>query len=463
MLTSSFLNYRIITALVISVLFGLVMTSLLPLFNKHPQLMLALPAVGVFFLMLVVNPRATFVLVFLTRPMLDVALNLTKVSFGGQEIGFGAILNLIVIALAVFLFFYEGVFPRKNPVVHAWVFFLVVMMIAVVESPYGGRAIRLYANFLSYFAMFLIPFLIIKTREDFIFWVKIFAWSFVLPVFYANIDLLQGGQFYADAGTRIKGSFSHPNVLAFYLCLGLTYYFYLLKSKLLTFSPRVVLAMVMLMLNMVVLLLATKTRNAWIGCFGIFFIYGLLKDRKALLILFCLLPLLMFVPSVKDRVVTLSNGKSSINYKGINSYEWRVRMWKSSIPRILQRPLQGYGLASFYPMSREFSDVGSNGAHNLYVETLFESGVLGLMGLLGLFFAPLITFIKNMKQAGSKQHSALYAIVVAYLSSYILICGADNLGYYLAFNWYVWFFISLMYISKQYISAPVKPGNPTQS
>ena len=229
MMAVQFLNFRIIAAFFISCVFGIFLTALVPLFNNHPSMLLALPLAGAFFLMLVIVPKAMFVVVFLLRPLLDLALNLTKVNVGGQEIGFGAILNLIVIVLAVFLVFYEGVFPRKNQVVHCWVLFLVVMLIAVVDSPFAGRAMRLYANYLSYFAMFLIPFLIIKTRGDFLFWVKIFAWSFVLPVLYANIDLAHGGQFYVDAGTRIKGSFSHPNVLAFYLCLGITYYFYLLK------------------------------------------------------------------------------------------------------------------------------------------------------------------------------------------------------------------------------------------
>lgn len=402
--------------------------------------------------MLVVNPRATFVVVFLTRPLLDLALNLTKVTVGEQEIGFGAILNLIIIVLAGFLFFYEGVFPRKNPVVRAWVFFLVVMLIAVIDSPYIGRAVRLYANYLSYFAMFLIPFLIIKSREDFLFWVKIFAWSFVLPVLYANIDLLRGGTFYSDAGMRIKGSFSHPNVLAFYLCLGITYCFYLLKSKILKFSPRVVMVVIIFVLNMVVLLLATKTRNAWIACFGVFFIYGLLRDRKTLLILLLLMPFLMFVPAVKDRVITVFNGKSSLDYEGVNSFEWRLRMWTSSFPLIVKKPLQGYGLTSFKEMSPQFSEGRSNmGAHNVYVETLFESGLIGLFAFLFLFFSSFQIFWNNMIKSVDRNLSGLWAVVVGYFISYVLICFADNLSYYLALNWYVWFFIALMLISKRYM------------
>ena len=47
--------------------------------------------------------------------------------------------------------------------------------------------------------------------------------------------------------------------------------------------------------------------------------------------------------------------------------------------------------------------------------------------------------------------SGLWAVVVGYFISYVLICFADNLSYYLALNWYVWFFIALMLISKRYM------------
>jgi O-antigen ligase len=312
--------------------------------------------------------------------------------------------------------------------------------------------------------MFLIPFLIIKSWEDFRFWLKMFAWSFVLPVLFADLDLLRGGQFYPDAGVRVKGTFSHPNILAFYLALGLTFYFYFLKSRLVKLKPIVIRSMRLLMVNMIILLVATKTRNAWLACFGSFFIYGLLKDRKFLLMLILLIPLSFGLPQVRDRVVTLFNGQSSsVNYQGINSFEWRLRMWKSSFSKIARRPLQGYGLTSFMRMSEIFSEVGGKGmgAHNIYLETLFETGIVGLLSLLALFFTPLLIFSKYMRSCAEPLESKLWAVVVAYMVGYIIVGSADNLSYYLVFNWYVWFFIGLMMLSKKFMplsSSPIIKG-----
>jgi O-antigen ligase len=292
------------------------------------------------------------------------------------------------------------------------------------------------------------------------FWVKVFAWSFVLPVMYANLDLAYGGQFYADAGMRIKGSFSHPNVLSFYLCLGISYYFYLIKNKSLPLRRSETGAIIFLMVNMLVLLLATKTRNAWIACAVSFLIYGILRDRKTLLVLFLMMPLMLLVPSVKDRVVTAFNGQGAVDYEGVNSFEWRLNMWKSSLPMIAKRPIQGYGLTSFKEMSPMFSeDRVSMGAHNVYVEVLFESGIIGLLAFIWLFFNPFKFVWENMRKTKGQYQSVLWAIVVGYLFSYILICFADNLSYYLVLNWYVWFFIALMLISKRYME-PENKNSP---
>lgn len=451
MLNSRSLDYRLWVTLLLSWVAGLALLKIMPILSLKPLYLLALPLAALFFTVLVIKPKWVLILLFLSRPLLDNLLNLTKVNVSaGQGLGIGAMFNLAIIVLAVFLSFYYGSFPRQNKVVRYWLIFLFFMFLAVWYSPFRFGAMRLYFNYLSYFAMFTIPFLVIKTKEDFIFWIKIFAWSFVLPIFCADIDLLQGGRYYPDAGMRIAGTFTHPNILAFYLVLGLTLYFYILKSNLFRLKRALTWGMKLLMLNMMFLLVATKTRNAWLACFGVFFIYGLLKDRKLLLVLLLLIPLSLCVPQIHERVITVYDSKAE-GYAGVNSFEWRIRMWKSSLPKIAQRPLQGYGLTSFKPMSEQFSDIGRNmGAHNAYLETLFETGIVGLLSFLGLFISLLIFFFQNMTKASSQLQAKLWALILSYVISYMIICSADNLSYYLVFNWYVWFFIGLMLVSERF-------------
>lgn len=207
------------------------------------------------------------------------------------------------------------------------------------------------------------------------------------------------------------------------------------------------------MLNMVVLLIATKTRNAWIACFSGFFIYGILQDRKILLVLLLLLSIFFMVPSVKERAMSSTDKNARMNgYQGIDSFDWRRQMWEGSLSQIARRPLQGYGLSSFQPMSEQFSNVGRNrGAHNVYIEVLFEAGILGLISFLSLFLTPLSIFLENMRKSFSQNQSRLWALAASYVISYMIICSADNLSYYLVLNWYVWFFIGLMFVSGPFM------------
>ncbi|MCR4336919.1 MAG: O-antigen ligase family protein [Candidatus Omnitrophica bacterium] len=449
MWNSRVLDYRIVIAFLFSALMGVVLIPLLPIFTSNPLFLLAIPIGGLFFILMVVKPAWTLAILLLSRPLLDLLLNLTKVSVGGEEMGIGALLNLVIIIMAVFMAFYYSTFPHREKTVLCWIIFLALMLVAVVNSPFQGRAIRLYFNYVSYFSMLLIPFLVIKTKEDWVFWMKILAGSFVLPILFANFDLARGGQYYASAGMRIAGTFTHPNILAFYLVLGLTIYFYLLKDNPLKLKPRWIWALKILMLNMIVLLIATKTRNAWVACFGGFFIYGWFKDQKFLLVLFLFVVGLLLIPPVQERVMTVVSKSQSSDYQGINSWEWRREMWKSSLPRIAERPLQGYGLTSFKPMSEQFSDVGRNmGAHNVYLEVLFETGIFGLLSFIALFLSPLIIFSKKMFQ-DNQTSAKLAAILVGYIVSYMIICSADNLLYYLVLNWYVWFFLGLMLVKER--------------
>jgi O-antigen ligase len=452
MLNSRTFDYRIWVTLILSLGFGLALNKLTPIFSEKPLYLLALPVGVLFFAFMVIKPKLFLVMLVLSRPLLDNLLNLTKSDVGeGQGVGIGAILNLSIIVFAIFSSFHYVTFPRRNKVVLCWGIFLFLMFTAVCYSPFRLGALRLYFNYLSYFAMFIIPFLVIKTKKDFLFFLKILAWSFVLPVLCANVDLIHGGRQFEDAGKRIAGTFTHPNVLAFYLVLGITLYFYILKSKYWKLRPIVMWSMRILMINMLVLLIATKTRNAWIACLAGFFIYGFLKDRKFLIILFLLIPMTLLIPSVKERVLTVISDKQVTDYQGLNSYEWRLRMWESSLPMIEKRPLQGYGLTSFRPMSEQFSTVGSNGAHSVFIELLFETGIFGLLSFLALFISPLIIFFKNMLHAVNQNQSKLWAIIIGYVISYIIICSADNMLFYLVLNWYVWFFIGLMLVSVDYL------------
>lgn len=443
-------DFRLLLTAIFSFAFAQGILHFLARGEQKLTLILALPFICLFGIFTIVRPKTVFLLILLFRPLLDNLLNMTKSNVGGESIGLGAVLNLVIIALAFYLSITEGNPRFKNFIIKSWYIYLAFMLMAAFYSPFLSHGIRLFLNFLSFFCMFIIPFILIKSKDDLVFWSKIFMLSFILPVLAANVDLIKGGDFYQDAGMRIKGTFTHPNILGFYLVLGISFYFYNLKIKLVALSTKWRNLAILLMFNMFVLLIATKTRNAWIALFLVFFIYSILKDKKLLLILSICLPLSLFIPQVQKRIVTLVD-KSQDDYNGMNSWEWRLDMWKKSLDMIYQKPIQGYGLTSYKPLSEEFSQGGRQmGAHNAYLETLFETGLLGLSSFFMLLLTPLFFFFRRMRFTTSQIFSQSWALVVAYLISYITICFADNLSYYLVFNWYVWFFVGLMYLVNRF-------------
>lgn len=448
MKTFSLFDYRIWLTVILSVALGLLWNVFSPIFELKPILVLAIPFAALFFLLMVTKPRWVMVGIILVRPLLDVILNQTRVNTGqGDGVGIGAIFNITVILLVIFLAFYLMDFPSKIAPVYCWAFYLACMFMAVIYSPVRSESIRLWFNYLSYFALFIIPFFVVKSSQDFDFWIKILGFSFILPVFYANIDMMRGGEYFEDAGQRIEGTFTHPNILAFYLVLAFTFYFYLLKSGRLKRSPVINFGVKLLMIDILVLLIATKTRNAWVSLYAGFFIYGLLRERKTLMVLVILVPLVYFIPQVHARIATLQGNKIG-DYQGEDSLEWRKEIWEGSFQKIGERPLQGWGLGSFKYMSEEFSENKEMGAHNTYLEMLFECGFIGLASFVILFLNPLSLFFKSMCRTLSQTEGKVWAIMVGYIVSYMLICCADNLLFYLVFNWYVWFFIGLMLVAS---------------
>ena len=80
-------------------------------------------------------------------------------------------------------------------------------------------------------------------------------------------------------------------------------------------------------------------------------------------------------------------------------------------------------------------------AHNVYVELLFETGILGLIAYLGIFLQLLAGFY--LKIRARQDLSAECAVVFSFLIGYLSVCFSDNMLDYVAFNWYFFFFLGL--------------------
>jgi O-antigen ligase len=444
------------SSLLFGVLFGALFMELLPLAESHPVFLLALPLACLLCVGVVLQPAIVVTLLLFSRALLDPLLNTTR-GWGSGSIGFGAVLNLCVILMTFGLALKNPVPMFKSPFSKCWAFFLLICFAAVVYSPFQRVGMKLFFNLLSYFCMALLPCLVHPERNDKKKWIKILLLSSILPVLAANIDMLKGGSFSMDlvTGNRLLGSFTHPNILAFYLVWVMALVLYVWKSGLFHPTKLQNRLLEIYLINLFVLLIETKTRNAWIGAWLLFFIYGILKEKKYVLYCVVLAIAGLFLTQVTSR---LSDLFTNAGPQGLNSLAWRMNVLKSSWTVTLDRWLLGHGLATFRELSGSFVLTERRGvdAHNVYLQLMFEAGIVGLAAYLSIYWQLMRAFYQRIKYAAGHLSNE-HAVVLAYTLVYLINGMGDNLLYYLTLNWYCWFFWGVLLKAMQYQRVIIRP------
>lgn len=400
--------------------------------------LMALPAAILFGLFIIYDRKLTLLMIILFRASGDNVLELTRFSVGGYAVGVGGVINAMVILLAMLLVFEKpSLVPRRGYM--AWLPFLLVTMVGLAASPERGEAARLFLTQVSYFAVFVCGYYCVRTREDFRGLMKLMLWSSVIPVLYScfivlSVKLAVGGEF------RLRGTFGHPNVMAFYMTVIIAVAFYLLKTLPAGTPTRVKVGITLYLIVLLAMLMLTKTRAAWTATALAFAIYALLFERRYLLYMAALGALALLIPGVGDRLADLGQGNQVTIYSNLNSFAWRVYLWQSAIAWMTPLSfLIGNGLQSFVKYSIVFFPIAGNvnwGAHSVYVQLLFELGVIGLaaFGWMGY------SLLRQLAPLRRLDKLACYTLAVMLLN--LLVCAiSDNMFYYLSYNWYLWFAI----------------------
>jgi putative inorganic carbon (hco3(-)) transporter len=323
-----------------------------------------------------------------------------------------------------------------------WAPFLLVAFTSIFFSPQFVSAARLFLVIVSYWAIFIIPFFILRTSGDLARFILIVFASSLIPLAYGlvevGLDLSKGDAF------RLKSTFTHANIFAFYLVLLIGLVLFVQVSRALRWSKQLRRLFLLFIPILVFLLVMTKTRSAWLAATLVLFVYAVLVDRRFLLFVL-LIPVFVSVEStVSDRLLDLQKGAeiedlNELNAETkLNSFAWREVLWQSAAPWIFAEPVWGYGLESFRFYSPDFFPLTIDGegidAHSLYVQIQFEMGLLGIIAFMFLMGRIAIQLTSGMR-CDRDGMIVLCALLVVYL----VVSYSDNMIYYLAFNWYFYF------------------------
>ncbi|MGE7415493.1 O-antigen ligase family protein [Methylobacterium tarhaniae] len=390
------------------------------------------------------GPRRFAEAVLLTRSALDPVFDLTKAG-GLEDMGVGAAVNLSVLVVAAACVVTR---PRVSPA-PAFVLWLPLLLVCLVSwrfAPDPGAAFRLLMLLTTHAAFCLLAFYLVRDRADLRRFLLVIVAGSIVPTLYAVLQLAMGWAVFGEDGTRVYSSFPHPNIYAFYLMTILAVVLTLLAGATsgaraangFRLSPRLRRALVLYVPVLLGLILLTKTRSAWAGAGLILLTHGLLFDRRTLLYFLGLPVALLAVPEFAERLADLQQGNTMDAYEKLNSYAFRMLLWQGAMTWFWERPLFGWGLSSFghyvaqfFPLPLENDTIDS---HSVYVQFLFETGLIGLLAYLWLY-ARTLALIARLITRGERWAWMLLAMTAGYLS----MAYSDNMLYYLVPTWYMWF------------------------
>lgn len=387
----------------------------------------------------VFSPLLFFVL--LLRASLDPVFDMFK--FGG--IGFGALFNLLIVILFLYVCLRNKLsFPFSF--FSVWGGFILIGFTSILESPDKVTSLRSFFSVLTYFSLFCLAYFFTVNKNSFISFLRIIIYSSFIPFVFSMYQIFFSEINISNPDFRLFGSFSHPNIYAFYLVLVNSVSFYLLKTKIFEVSTRFTYLLYFVIVFSLFFLLLTKTRSAWLSIIIVFFIYGLFSNKRYLLYLFIAVIFSLMFPQVQERVfeVFSSNDFHSLaEGESLNSYAWRKIVWLSSWSMIIEKPLLGYGYDTFSYYFLNFFALEENkgfDAHNVFVQISFDMGFLGLIAYLVIIFS-----VAKRVLLFSRVDNGCYSIFLGLIISYFAIGYSDNILFYLSYNWYFWFLMGCIY------------------
>jgi O-antigen ligase len=413
-----------------------------------------LPAFLVLAFLFFADKTKLFLLIILVRAAIDFGIDETRIG----PLSIGAAMNGLVILIAL-LFFIERPRTISRIVIPMWLPVMVVMLFAALRAPDPGSGFRTFLSYSTNVAVFAVPFYLKQCQKDMRFSIWLVLLSSVIPAFYGFVDFARGGSG-GEYGDRIQSTFPHPNIFAFYIVVMISMAFYAVKSPLMKTTAVQRWLLVAYIGVLLVDLVLTKTRSAWAACAMVFVVYGVFFERKYLLYLAVASVGALSIPAIQDRLLDLNTAQVYWTSNAPqNSYEWRKGMWEAAWHwiKLSELPL-GYGLESFKFHSVQFyrwSVAGGSGAHNVYVQWLFEAGVVGVLCAAWLYYR-----LFAMLRLGMQYDKLGTVIVITVVVEYLVVAYSDNMLAYLAFNWYYWFVLgsACSIVAARQAQAPTVAG-----
>ncbi|HMM19890.1 MAG TPA: O-antigen ligase family protein [Selenomonadales bacterium] len=347
----------------------------------------------------------------------------------------------IAFALLRYYKFKVGIKPDRV-IMSGIIAFLTGLLIASSFAPNWPKGYSVVEYFFKIMWPFLITSLFVSNRRQLVGVITVLAISIAGPSGYAIFQGLSGE-------VRAGAHFSHVNRLAFFLDIYIPLlYVATIEKNILPRKCRIFTGAVLAVA--IPALVYTGTRGAWLAVGLTFMAYALLKirDNKKLGIALCLVfvilaSALLSSEPVRDRFATIFNPQFSSNSE-------RVLIWESAVAMWRDYPLTGVGLDNFEKMEEIYlsplhKEPIHTHAHNIFLNFLAETGLVGLSGFLGLFACILCRLARHSR-------NPLMTAAILITCNLLLHGLVDNNFYHQASMQAYWFVLGLSIASVKILA-----------
>lgn len=366
----------------------------------------------------------------------------------GMALYFRLIVELLFVLWLVFIFLYPQYRPKFNLLISSAVAYLLALTAATVFSsnPYlsfWGDAERMLGLFgiLHFFALFLIGTSLFREKKEWRWLLIVFTAASLVVCFYGILQRF-GLTSIKPGASRILATVGNAGILAAYLIFGLFFSAYLALTEEKKNLKWIFGASAAVHLIAVIM---TGTRGAYLGvAAGFLFasaiiVYNLKANKKiiksaaiaaiALILIYGGLFLSRNQNWVKNNLYL--NRLTAFSLSDV-TVKTRLMSWRWGLAGFSDRPVLGYGLEQFaIPYNKYFQaeyynyaagDTYFDRAHNIAVELLATTGIVGLASYFLLLAAAFYCLIKIYKNKSDYVFTAVFGgLIIAYFIQNLLI------------------------------------------
>ncbi len=394
-------------------------------------LMLLLFLIGIFVTNLSVF---MFGLLFL-RPAIDNFLTSIRFAFGGLNLGFGGGVSL---AISLGAFFYALTCPKSYriglPVVIIYGAFCFFSIFGFMMATEKGEAVKVLLRSFSILSILILMVCHITSSKDAHFIVKSMVYSPWIPIAIGAYTRFKSG------GGRFAATFSHPNILAFFILIIMGCLIFRLDQeggfRKISFKRLVVLILLS------VILVLTETRSGWAAFLLMVIIYAFVFNRRLIVPMVILMAILFSTPLVRNKIDNIFRKTGSeVSINDQSSLGWRFTAWRDLWNAGQDNPILGHGINASYGIVKEHL-----GAHNDYLRYFVEQGLIGLITYFAPFFYVLFHSISNVRRfPRGSMLEGLAGLFICFIPAFLLMSMTENLASYVIVQWYFWALVGIYF------------------